>query len=281
MKHFLLSLFLIATIAFFEIHSVAAQDLGGGVLNPETTGGFLIGPVGGVNLVSYKTNKFAILSSEPDCFTAENGSDVCFHVGLTAEFPLGETMQNFIVGEVLYDCKSSKFTTANNTRTAIPTKLNGVVVDGSVTTNETATLNYLLANVGYKYNFTTGPSPVGPGVQLCISVGIPISAALNKTVTVTASSGSQPPNDVNTKTSTSEVPVAQDATGSSPAVATSLRIAARAQFTYDIPLTDNGSWTATPTVGYDFPFTKVDDSNRSWSASSAYGAVALRYFIGK
>src|SRR5579872_4024523 len=132
MKYFLLSF---AIAGAFLLQSCGASRTG--VLNPEEAGGWLIGPVGGVNLVSYKTSQFDILSSESGCFTAQNGSDVCFHAGLTAEIPLDQnTMQNYIVAEALYDCKSSKFTTANNTRTSIPTKLNGVVQNGSVTTDE-------------------------------------------------------------------------------------------------------------------------------------------------
>jgi hypothetical protein len=276
MKHFLLSLFIIGLVSVGTRTLLAQVEEKGGILYPESSGGFLIGPIGGINLVSYKTNVFAILNSEPSCFTAQNGSDVAPFFGLTAEIPLGETMQNFIIIEGIYDSKSSKFTTANNTRADIPTKLNGVVVNGSITTSETATLNYLLVNAGYKYNFTTGPSPVGPGVQGCISVGIPLSPKLNKTVSVSASSGvASSPVSQNTQTSAVAV------NGSEPGVTASLRIALRAQFTYDIPLTGNGSWTFTPTVGYDFPFTKVDNGAENWSASSAFGGVILRYFIGK
>jgi hypothetical protein len=267
MKYFFLSF---AIAAAFMLQSCASEK--GGVLNPEQAGGWLVGPVGGVNLVSYKTDQFAILSEEPQCFTAQNGSDVAFHAGLTAEIPLTDNMQNFIVAEALYDSKSSKFTTANNTRSNIPTKLNGVVANGSITTDETATLNYGLINVGYKYNFTTGPSPVGPAVQLCVSFGIPLAVTLNKTVTVAASSGNA---GDPTKQATQSAAVADATDG----VSTGIRFGVRAQFDYDIPLTGDGSWTLTPAVGYDQPFTKVDNSSKNWMASSAYGSVAIRYMI--
>ena len=270
MKYFLLSF---AIAGAFILQSCGSSQKSG-VLNPEEAGGWLIGPVGGVNLISYKTDQFDILSSEQNCFTAKNGSDVCFHAGLTAEIPLDQNnMQNFIIAEALYDCKSSKFTTANNTRTSIPTKLNGIVANGTVTTDETATLNYGLINLGYKYNFTTGPSPVGPGVQLCLSAGIPLTVTLNKTVTVSASSGQPPQGSVNQKTNSVGVPDASDG------VTTGIRFAIRAQFDYDIPLTGDGSWTLTPAAGYDQPFTKVDNSAKNWTASAAYGSIAIRYMI--
>jgi hypothetical protein len=269
MKYFLLSC---AIAGAFLLQSCSSTRTG--VLNPEEAGGWLVGPVGGLNLVSYKTDPFAVLSTEPDCFQAQNGSDVAFHAGLTAEVPLTDNMQNFIVFEALFDSKSSKFTTANNTRSDIPTKLNGVVAPGSVTTDETATLNYAMINAGYKYNFTTGPSPVGPAVQLCLSVGVPLGVKLNKTVTVAASSGNGG-SPLHQETQTTAVDDASNG------VSTGIRVGIRAQFDYDIPLTGNGSWTLTPAVGYDQPFTKVDNSSKNWMASSAYGQVAIRYMLGR
>jgi hypothetical protein len=272
MKHFLLSLFVV--VALSGLTNVGWSQGGGSlVLHPEEQGGWLIGPLGGINLVSYKTDVFAILNSEPSCFTAQNGSDVSFLVGLSAEIPLGESMQSFIIIEGVYDGLSSKFTTANNTRSDIPTKLNGVVAPGSITTSETASLSYLLVNLAYKYNFTTGPSPVGPGVQLGPSFGIPLTATLNKTVVVSASAGSGPPGSQVSSNQATSVPV------KSGSVTTGIRVGLRAQFDYDIPLTPDGSWTLTPAVGYDLPFTKVDNSARNWSASAAYGLVVLRYMI--
>ncbi len=269
MKQYLLSLLLVGAFIFAADTVFAQSD----VLRPSETGGWLIGPVGGINLVSYKTNSFAILSSEPSCFTAQNGSDVAPFFGLTAELPLNENMQNFIMIELLYDSKSSKFTTTSDARTNIPTKINGNVQNGNIATTETASLAYVSANVGYKYNFTQSSSPVGPGIQLTAGVGIPITSTLNKTVTVSAAD----PNNGGLQTSnqTFSVPVKDPATNVSPGV----RIAFRGQFTYDIPLSP--AWIATPSVGYDLPVTKVDNSDKSWSASSAFAGIAIRYFIGK
>ena len=259
-------LFLLCIGAGFLMSSSSMAQTGD-VLNPSEGTGWLIGPVGGINLVSYKTNSFAILNSEPTCFTAQNGSDVAPFFGLTAEFPLSASMQNFIIVEALYDSKSSKFTTTNSSRTDIPTKINGNVQNGNITTSETASLAYLLVNGGYKYNFTEGPSPVGPGIQLCVSVGLKLTSNLNKTVTVSAA---DPKSGLQSSTQTNAI--------AAPGAQT-IRIGVRGQFTYDIPLSP--SWIATPTVGYDFPFTKVDDQPDSWTASAAYAGIAIRYFLGK
>ena len=259
MKHYFLSL-LITGAVLFSANSLFAQ---GDVLAPSGGGGFLIGPVGGINLVNYKTDVFPILSSEPTCFTAQNGSDIAPFFGLTAEIPLTDNMHDFIVVEALYDSKSSKFTATGNNRDNVPTKVNGVVANGSITTGLTSTLTYLLINAGYKYNFTEGTSPVGPGIQLCASVGLKLSNTLNKTVTVSAAVVGQ-----KTVTNTSDNTQAQG-----------IRFGVRGQFTYDIPL--SLQWIATPTVGYDLPFTKVDKTTANWSASAIYGGVAIRYFLGK
>lgn len=243
------------------IGSAHAQISGeSGVLYPEEEGGLLIGPVGGINLVSYSSAAFPILESEPECFQAQNGSDVAPFGGITAEIPLGSGMQNFIVVEGIYDSKSSKFTSINENRSDVKTKLDGKVGDGNVTTSLTADVAYFLINAGYKYNFVEGPAPVGPGVQLVASLGLKVQNALNETVTVSAVNGSA------TVTNSAANP---DAEG--------MRIALRAQFTYDIPLSQ--TWIATPTAGYDLAITKVDNSVRDWKASSAFGGVYIRYLI--
>src|SRR5258706_8527223 len=103
MKQYFLSLIITGAL-LFGASPLFAQT--GDVLNPSEGTGFLIGPVGGINLVSYKTSEFAILNSEPTCFTAQNGSDIAPFFGLTAELPLSASMQNFIIIEALYDSKS-------------------------------------------------------------------------------------------------------------------------------------------------------------------------------
>ncbi len=243
----------------------------GGVLTPEVQVGFLAGPVGGINLVAYNSDAFPILNSEPSCFLAQNGSGVAPWGGASLEFPMGNPneLQNFIVGEVIYDSKSSKFTNLSGAAASTPTKLNGVVDNNSgVTTALDATLSYLVVNLQYKYNFTPGPSPVGPGIQVGPSVGIKMGANFNKTVTVSASSGDMNVGGgVQTQTVTSSTTVS---------TASSLRIALRAQATYDISFSND--WIGTPTVGYDFPITRVDNTE-NWRASALFAGLAIRYFI--
>src|SRR3954464_1809047 len=106
---------LVITVLTFLVLSLASLNVraqGGGVLSPQVQTGFLIGPIGGINLVAYNTGTFPILNSEPTCFQAQNGSDIAPWGGLSLELPLGnaQELQNFIVGEVIYDSKSSKFT---------------------------------------------------------------------------------------------------------------------------------------------------------------------------
>jgi|GEM_PF-1509808 hypothetical protein len=243
----------------------------GGVLSPQVQVGFLAGPVGGINLVAYNSDAFPILSSEPTCFLAQNGSDVAAWGGVSLEFPLGNPneLQNFIVGEVIYDSKSSKFTNQNTAAAATPTKLNGFVDNNSsVTTALNANLSYLVVNLAYKYNFTPGPSPVGPGIQIGPSVGIKMAATFNKTVTVAAIS----PN----ATADNQEAVQTVTNSSTITNAAALRIALRAAATYDISFSND--WIATPIVGYDFPITKVD-ADQNWRASALFGGIAIRYFI--
>lgn len=259
-KKLLFALALVSGVFFWG--SANAQIEGEtGVLFPEEAGGFLIGPIGGINLVTYSTSAFPILNQEPDCFQAQNGSDVAPFAGLSAEIPLGQGMKNFIIAEAIYDSKSSKFTSINDSRTDIQTKLDGEVAPGNVKTSLTADVAYLLLNLGYKYNFVEGPSPVGPGVQLVASIGTKITNKLNETVTVSAAK-------VGSATVTNSSPNED---------AESIRVGLRGQFTYDIPL--SATWIATPTAGYDLGLTKVDKSNRDWKASSAFGGVYLRYLI--
>ena len=263
MRNRLFSLLILAALGIAS--SASAQQ--GNVLNPIVQTGFLIGPIGGINLVAYNTDAFPILNSEASCFTAQNGSDIAPWGGLTFEYPLGNSteLQNFIVVEALYDSKSSKFTSQNGSTTT-PTKKNNVEADGSVTTSLDAQLAYLLINLDYKYNFTPGPSPVGPGFQVGPSIGIRMTSTLNKTVTVSASSG-DPNNPVATATVTSPSAVPS---------ASGIRLSLRAGVTYDIPFTQE--WIATPTVGYDFPITKVN-TTYNWRASAVFAGIAFRYFV--
>jgi len=258
-------------LSVIDVASIKAQGASGGVLTPEEEVGWLIGPVGGLNLVAYSSNSFPILNSEPTCFTAKNGSGAAPWGGITAEIPLGPLMNNFIVAEVIYDSKSAKFTAENGSDATRPTKFNGHIENGSVNTSLTADLAYAVANIMFKYNFTEGPAPVGPGIQVGPSVGFRMASKLNKTVTVSSTATNVTPGGLHdglasqTVTTPTEVENPQ-----------SIRIALRAQGTYDLAFSQK--WIATPTIGYDFPITKVD-SDRGWSAQSLFAGVAIRYFL--
>jgi hypothetical protein len=259
-------------LSAFVVLAVATGASAQNIIHPEVQTGFLVGPIGGINLVAYNTNAFDVLNSEPGCFTAQNGSDVAAWGGVSFEFPMGNPneLQNFIIGEVLYDSKSSKFGVgSNNSAANIPTKLNGYVdVNSSVTTSESASLSYLEVDLAYKYNFTPGPAPVGPGIEVGPVVGIKMTSTLNKTITASA---------INPNATGDNQPLDQTVTASTTdANAAGLRIALRAAATYDISFSNE--WIATPTVGYDFPITKVDP-NYNWRASALFAGVAFRYFI--
>lgn len=262
---------LLSAIAISSAMLLAGPASAQNIIHPEVQTGFLVGPIGGINLVAYNTDQFGILNLEPTCFTAQNGSDVAAWGGISFEFPMGNPneLQNFIVGEVIYDSRSSKFSTVNNSATGIPTKLNGVVdPNSSVTTALSANLAYLEVDLAYKYNFTPGPAPVGPGIQVGPVVGIKTTASFDKTITVSATSGNSNVGGG-----------VQDQTVSSTSTitdASALRIALRAAATYDISFTDE--WIATPTVGYDFPITKVDP-DQNWRTSALFAGISIRYFI--
>jgi hypothetical protein len=265
-------LFLI--LSAFIVLGLSQQAMAQGVLTPQVQAGFLVGPVGGINLVAYNSAAFPVLNEEPTCFQAQNGSDIAPWGGLSLEFPLGNAneLQSFIVGEVLYNSQSSKFTSVNLAQAATPTKLNDHV-DGASTvqTSLAAQLSYLTIDLAYKYNFTPGPSPIGPGIQVGPSVGIKMASTFNKTVTVSAID----PN----ATADGQAKVQTVTAPSAISGASALRIALRAQFTYDLSFSPD--WIATPTAGYDFPITRVDDNaaGRNWRSSAVFAGIYFRYFI--
>jgi hypothetical protein len=263
----LLSAFVVSSTLLLTVATpVSAQN----IIKPEVQTGFLVGPIGGINLVAYNTDQFAVLNTEPTCFYAQNGSDVAAWGGVSFEFPMGNPneLQSFIVGEVLYDSKSSKFSSVNGSAQSIPTKLGGQVdPNSSVTTALSASLAYLEVNLAYKYNFTPGPAPVGPGIQVGPVVGIRMGATFDKTVTVSAISNS------GSGAAETYPPVTASSTDANAA---GLRIALRAAATYDISFSSD--WIATPIVGYDFPITKVDPTE-NWRASALFAGIAFRYFI--
>jgi len=218
------------------------------VLYPEPTPGMFLGVSVGVNLISYKTTLFATVSSEPDCSPVQNGAGVAPMFEISGEFPIGEGMQNFFIFKASYDSKSAKLSIVNSDPKCY-----------TFTNSFSASLNYLALNAGYKYNFSSAPSLYQLGVELCVSAGIIITGNFNKTVTV--STGEVVKNSV---------PIDG---------IRSILWGLRGQFSYDIPLSPNGSWTATPFLGYEYPLTKVDNTNRNWSVSTLYAGMSLYTFI--
>ncbi len=206
---------------------------------------FLIGPIGSYNKVSYKTNTLPFTTeSSPDLLGIfQNGSGWDPSFGISCEIPMSKDIHSFWILEALYDSKSANF---------------GTVADATVadtTYSLGATLSYILVNVGFKYDFMTATIPSGLGIQLCASIGIKYSAIFDPSST--------PPKHFGT------LGVVNDALA--------LRFALRPEITYDMPL--SALWIITPSLGYDAPLTKVDQ-NSNWSASSGYGAIALRYAFG-
>jgi hypothetical protein len=269
MKKCILS-FLVMTV--FAASSAFAQK-GGNVITPEVAGGWLIGPIAGINLVTYSTDKFPVLSNEPGCFEAQNGSDVAPFFGVSALLPLNaEEMQSFIMIEALFDSKSSKFTAVNGGSVSVPTKLNGVEGPGSVNTGANATLNYAMINLGYKYNFTPAVTPVGPSIQVCAEVGFKITSNITKSVTVSAVTNATTPPTVQEKNVANATAVTN---------ASGIRLGLRAMFAYDIPVSD--TWVASPTAGYDLALSKVSSgaAPANWKANAAFVGVAFRALIGR
>jgi hypothetical protein len=212
--------------------------------------GILIGPVGGINLVSYNTSEFGVLPSDPTSWAVQNGSGVDGFYGLSCLFPVSEwTNQNFIVLEGLYDSKSATFSTIG-------------YFPGTVS----AQLDYYLVNVGFKHNFIESPVPKGFGLQVCASIGFKHWANFKKTF------------NASTVGDTVENPFGESTDISSATDAAALRIAIRAEATCDIPLYSNPGIVLTPAIGYDAPLTQVDPDN-NWTASSLYFSLSLRFLL--
>ena len=109
-----------------------------------------------------------------------------------------------------------------------------------------ASLSYVLLNIGYKYNFNDGPMVNGPAIELSAYMGYKLIGNF----TYTANNISPPIDGAKT-----------------------WRFGLRGQFVYDIPISP--LWVVSPLVGFDYPFTKVDNTSRSWMASSVYIGISF------
>ncbi|MFI5263783.1 MAG: hypothetical protein ACHQM6_04650 [Candidatus Kapaibacterium sp.] len=56
------------------------------------------------------------------------------------------------------------------------------------------------------------------------------------------------------------------------------RFGLRAELNYDIPFSN--TFILSPCFGYDLPFTKVDNTDRAWKASSLYAGIAVHFYVG-
>jgi len=216
----------------------------------------LFGVEGGINFVAYQSAYFTPPTADPNEFsTLGSGSGLDQFVGISSEISLSSANQNFMLFEAIFDSKSGNFGTANsgNATSVFDAKLS-------------ASLTYLVFDLGFKHNFISGPIPSGLGVQLCASFGMLLTSKFNESMTTLTTTNSG---------------VAQSGTKASIVPINgirSYRIALRPELCDDIPFASK--WILTPSVGYDAPLTQVDNTNRNWTARSVYAALALRYVIG-
>ncbi|HZK75513.1 MAG TPA: hypothetical protein VFD13_01280 [Candidatus Kapabacteria bacterium] len=215
---------------------------------------FLICAVGGYNLVTYTTDAFPTLNSEPQFYLVQNGSGKGSFFGVRGELSLGGNLQDFLLAEVSYDMVSADFTNLTIRAAGNDT---GFYLSGS--------LSYFLINVGLKHNFWSGPTPNGLGLQLCGSFGLIGNDDFGHTELVYTSPSS---NVLSHKVGPDPIPIAS--------AAELIRIALRAEITYDIPLLSD--WLLTPSIGYDAPLTKVDPS-LNWRAGGLYFGLAVEYMF--
>ena len=220
---------------------------------------FLIGPIAGYGSVAYNTNEFPALPSRPTFFIEENGWAPSHFFGISAQIPVISGMDKFLILEAVYDSKSANFSSGA-----------GMANDSLI--NLSASLSYVLLNVGFKYNFfdtSAITTPKGFGIQAMVSFGW----AITHTFTTYYDSVVW----VNTNTYPPFYTTNPHSTVSNIDGLNQIRIALRTDLTYDIPI--SSSWLLTPYAGFDIPLTKVDNTSRDWTASSVYVALALRFQV--
>lgn len=225
----------------------------------QSESGIFIGPIGAYNGVEYLTNAFGPPGSLPGFEMFENGSGGTWTEGISAIIPLFTHFQHFIVLEVAYDSKSARFASmVNGTSYKI----------GTISfLRMTPTLDYLLLNIGYKFNFSQDSlSPNGFGVTGCISVGKTLASKFTTAIY-----------DTENIYSGSSGPIQNGTTVTNIDGVYRYRLAIRGELSYDVPIASR--WLLTPFVGDEFPLTKVDRTNRNWIAKSVYAGMALRYRI--
>ena len=224
------------------------------------------GPIGGINFNQYKTASFPFPYFEPVPISEQGESGRDLFLGISVEFPLGRSNQSMLVEEVLYDSKNASF----NPGSAKDVDLKNFFFPGQrgdLSTTLSATLSYLIVATGFKYNFIESSTPSGPGIQLLLYVGYNTSANFTEHIDVVTAP------DAHGMQGEQGVTVMDAIDG-----ANKVRLGLRGEISYDIPL--NGNILLTPIVGYDLPLTKVDNTNRSWTATSIYAGIAVHFGIG-
>ena len=221
-------------LAFLSATNARAQD---SARHPS----FLIGAIGGYELVAYNTNAFPVLNSRPWWIMADNGQGSGFYAGLSAEHNLIIPKNLYYLVEFEFDSKPANFSFVNrapgDTEVALWTEL-----------------SYYNVNLGLKYS-AADSLPHGLGIELCVSIGILNTADLWNSIST--SSG---------VTETEERIVD----------AQRLRFALRPELTYDFPLDEN--WVVTASLGDDVPLSQVDPA-LNWRASALFAGAAVRYAV--
>ncbi|MDP4244048.1 MAG: hypothetical protein Q8921_15095 [Bacteroidota bacterium] len=220
--------------------------------------GFLIGAVGEIDAVSYQTDPFSVVSPLPYSI-AENGYGTGTSLGFNIEFPLSENHQHFLIIETLLDSKPADFVDISAPRRIPDTTAADEILGGY----ESASLEYLLLDLGYKFNFLKAvQAPDGFAIQLCMSVGMNVQAEYTKTIT-----------HYSTALGYRQQNVVEPVEG-----LRSMRFALRPEMLYDIPLT--ATIILTPEAGMDIPLTKVTNSP-SWLARSSFAGLAFHVTVGQ
>ncbi|SRR5581483_6797676 len=227
--------------------------------NAQSAHGIFIGPFTDYNSVVYRTNLFGPPNSLPGFEMFENGSGSSWTEGVSALFPLFGNFQNFFVLEAAYDSKSANLTGID---------LGTSYKIGTISFLRMApTLGYVLLNIGYKFNFSQDSLfPKGFGVTSCVSIGKTLVSKFTTVIHDTENIYSGASGPIQNGTSVTNIDGIYG-----------YRLAIRFELSYDVPIVS--PWLITPDVGYEYPFTKVDNTNRNWSVSSLYIAIAVRYQI--
>ena len=226
-------------------------------LDPRYRIRYFVGFSVGANAVNYKSSTFSIFNPDTTSPT-QNGSGYAPLFTFSYHIALDEGIQTSIMLELSYDSKSAAFT--RYTSEQLQTTINGIHYDYYYTNDLVVSLSYLMFGIGYKYNFLRTYTLYGPGVQLTANVGYNLSSTFTRSYNLIVPSASQ------TLERNSKIDGINN-----------FRFSMRGQFSYDFPI--DGTIIVTPLIGYDFPFTKVDNTARSWSASSIYGAIAIHFPI--